>query len=84
MKSINKSNYNYGMGTLIDVRHPLDYKKDNVDLNSINIFADKLMFNPEKYLDKNKKYFIVCKRGTLSKKVVILLDRIGYDVTLLK
>ena len=32
-------------------------------------------------LDRDKKYFITCNRGTLSKKVVNMLEYLGYDVT---
>lgn len=84
MKVLEKQFYNQNMGILIDVRHPLDYKYENVNSVSINIYAEKLIYDPSKYLSKDKKYYIMCKKGILSKKVVIILDRLGYDVTLLK
>ena len=80
MKIINLSEYNSSMGQLIDVRHPLDYAK-NHDNRSINIYAEKLIYNHSKYLDKSKKYFLICEKGHLSKKAVRTLSYYGYDVT---
>lgn len=80
MKKIKYSDYNSLMGILIDVRHPLEYKNGH-DPRSINIYADKLIANHIRLLDKNKKYFIMCSKGVLSKKVVSYLDYFGYDVT---
>ena len=42
---------------------------------------EKLLYNPSLYLDKNKKYYFYCKNGIKSKKVVIILEIYGYDVT---
>ena len=60
MKSIEINNYNENMGVLIDVRHPIDYAKKH-DIRSINIYADKLMANHKKLL--NKCYFLCVKWG---------------------
>ena len=32
-------------------------------------------------LNKNEKYYIICNKGTLSKRVVAMLEYLGYDVT---
>ena len=74
------SEYNPSMGILIDVQHPLDYK-ENPTANSKNMYADKLLINYKTVLDKNKKYYIICNKGTLSRKVVAMLEYLGYDVT---
>ena len=74
------SEYNPSMGILIDVQHPLDYK-ENPNPNSKNMYADKLLMNYKTVLDKNKKYYIICNKGTLSRKVVAMLEYLGYDVT---
>lgn len=79
MKIISINNYDVSMGVLIDVRNPVEYNKVH-DSRSINIYADKLMFNPGKYLDKNKTYYIICEKGHLSKKVVRALSYYGYSV----
>ena len=79
MKRIKLSEYNPGMGILIDVQHPEDYIK-NPTLGSINIYADKLLFNSKAYLDFNKKYYIICNKGHLSGRVVAYLEYLGYNV----
>ncbi len=81
MKKISISEYRNNMGVLIDVRHPLDYKEENHHPESINVYADKLIYSHKNYLDINKKYFITCTRGTLSRRVVRSLEILGYDVT---
>lgn len=80
MKRISLSEYNPSMGILIDVQHPEDYKESPTP-NSINIYSDMLLLNYKKYLDKGKKYYITCKKGILSRKVVPMLKYLGYDVT---
>lgn len=45
------------------------------------MYADKLLLNYKTILDRNQKYFIVCSKGTLSKRVVAMLEYLGYDVT---
>lgn len=79
MKTIKIYEYNESMGMLIDVRHPLDYNIEH-DPRSINIYSDKLIYNHSKYLNKNDKYYIICKNGITSKKVVYRLSLIGYNV----
>lgn len=80
MKRIKLNDYNPSMGILIDVKHPLDYK-DDPTAGSINIYADKLLMNYKLLLDINKKYYIICSKGTLSRRVVAYLEYLGYDVT---
>ena len=79
MMKINIKDYNEKMGKLIDVQHPLDYK-DKHDPRSINIYADKLMYNPSKYLNYYDTYYIMCNKGVLSSKVVHRLTYLGYKV----
>ncbi len=80
MKRIKLCDYNPLMGPLIDVQHPLDYKK-NPTPNSINIYADKLLMTYKTCLDYSKNYYIVCNKGHLSQKVVAMLEYLGYNVT---
>ncbi len=84
MKIISIKNYHKSMGILIDVRHPLDYSNEPHHEYSRNIYHEKLIYNHEKYLNKASSYFITCKRGTLSRKCVKILELLGYDVTLAK
>jgi len=80
MKRLNINNYEKSMGSLIDIQHPLDYKTFHHP-DSINIPYEKLMLNYKSLLDKNKSYFIVCKKGTKSRRAVSILEFYGYDVT---
>ena len=65
----------------IDIRSVEKYNNNHIP-NSINIPTEKLLANYTKYLDKNKKYYIYCKGGVKSRKVVNILLFYGYDVTL--
>lgn len=80
MKRIKLEEYNPLMGTLIDVQNPEEYLK-NPTPGSVNIYADKLLLNYKKTLDITKRYYIVCNKGYLSRKVVSILEFYGYDVT---
>ena len=80
MKRLNIKDYYKNMGILIDIQNPLDYKKFHHP-DSINIPYDKLMLNYRSLLDKEKRYFIVCNKGTKSRKAVSILEYYGYDVT---
>ena len=80
MKSISINNYNLNMGILIDVRNKDDYNKKHIN-GSINIPYNELIFNHSKYLDKSKKYYVICSGGIKSKKAANILSVYGYDVS---
>ena len=79
MKSINLSDYRPYMGQIIDVREKAEYIKKHIE-GSINIPYNELIFNHNKYLDKNKKYFLICSGGIKSKRATNILTIYGYDV----
>ena len=79
MKSINLSDYRPYMGQIIDVREKAEYIKKHIE-GSINIPYNELIFNHNKYLDKNKKYFLICSGGIKSKRATNILTVYGYDV----
>ena len=80
MKRLTINDFNKNMGTLIDIQHPLDFKNKHHP-DSINIPYDTLMLNYKTLLDKNKPYFIICNKGTKSRKAVSILEFYGYNVT---
>ena len=80
MKRISFNDFNPSMGILIDVQHPVDYKL-NPTPGAVNIYADKLLMDSKQYLNYNKKYFIICNKGFLSRRVTSMLEYLGYDVT---
>lgn len=80
MKNIKYEEYNSSLGILIDVEDVLSFS-EHPTLGAINIPYQKLLYGHENYLNKNKKYFIMCNRNILSRKVVVVLNHYGYDVT---
>lgn len=80
MKRMNIKDYKSYMGTLIDIENPIEYKEYHHQ-DSINIPYERLMLNYKTLLDKNKSYYIVCSKGTKSRKAVSILEFYGYDVT---
>ena len=80
MKRLDIKNYVRNMGVLIDIQNPIDYQEYHHP-DSINIPYESLLLNYKKYLDKNKSYYIVCNKGTKSRKAVAILEFYGYDVT---
>ncbi len=64
---------------IIDIRSREKYNTSHIE-TSINIPFDVLMSNPDKYLEKDKTYYIYCQRGITSKKVIPILNLKGYKV----
>lgn len=65
---------------LIDIREPMEYQSGHVP-GAKNIPMQRLLSNPEKYLDKGKNYKIVCQSGGRSSRACGALADMGYDVT---
>ena len=80
MKRLDIKYYNRSLGTLIDVQSVRDYQKYHHP-DSINIPYETLLLNYKKILDKNKPYYIVCTKGSKSRKAVSILEFYGYNVT---
>lgn len=64
---------------LIDIRDNYAYLMGTIK-GAINIPSNFLMMMPEKYLTKDKSYYLFCDYGVKSKKVVTYLSNLGYDV----
>ena len=64
---------------IIDMRSIEKYNNNHI-MNAINIPFEKLLANFNKYLDKNKKYYIYCQMGIQSRKVCQILKNNGYNV----
>ena len=64
---------------LIDLRSEQNFNNNHIP-GSINIPYEKLIANPDKYLDKNLKYFLYCQRGITSVKVCKILANQGNKV----
>ena len=75
--SINELIKNNYLCNIVDIRSIEKYNDNHIP-NAINIPYDNLKQCPEKYLVKNKKYFIYCKQGKQSFKLVTYLNKLGY------
>ena len=64
---------------IIDIRSIQKYNNNHIK-NAINIPTENLLLNFNKYLSKNKKYYIYCDHGIQSKKMCQILKQNGYNV----
>lgn len=68
---------------LIDIREPYEYASGSIR-SAKNIPMTLLLTNPDKYLDKSKKYHIMCQSGGRSSSAVSSLAKAGFDVVNVK
>lgn len=68
---------------IIDIQDKLSYKKDHIE-GSTNIPYDELLNNYRAYLKKDETYYIYCKSGKLSKRIVSVLKAVGYNAIILE
>ncbi len=68
-----------GKVELIDIREPYEYKSGSIR-TAKNIPMGTLLANPEKYLIKDKTYYIMCQSGGRSGRTTRELEKQGYDV----
>ncbi|KNF09021.1 rhodanese-like sulfurtransferase [Gottschalkia purinilytica] len=80
-KEININNIDSLIGkiNLIDIREPSEYSKGSIE-SAKNISMNNLLANPEKYLNKEEKYYIMCRSGGRSTKTCSKLKDMGFDV----
>lgn len=64
---------------IIDIRSIEKYNNKHI-MNAINIPLEQLLIRPEKYLRKDIKYYIYCRKGIQSRKLCNILYNNGYDV----
>ena len=75
--------FNSRKGTVIDIQDRYNYNISHYP-GSVNIPYDDLMNNYRDYLNKRDIYYIYCKSGKLSKRVVAVLSYLGYNVFLME
>lgn len=63
----------------IDIRDNYEYNINHIP-SAININMDKLILNPENYLNFYETYYIYCQKGIVTKKVCNILSNLGYKV----
>lgn len=64
---------------IIDIRNIEKYNNRHIK-NAINIPLEKLLVNFNKFLEKNKIYYIYCQRGIQSRKICQILKNNGFNV----
>lgn len=64
---------------LIDIREDYEYKTGSIK-TSRHIPMGELLAMPNKYLQKDEKYYIMCQSGMRSRKVTQTLSKQGFDV----
>lgn len=68
-----------GKINLIDIREPNEYKSGHLPKTK-NISMDELISNADKYLDKSKEYYIICRTGSRSSRTCRILTKRGFNV----
>lgn len=68
-----------GKVELIDIREPYEYKMGSIR-TAKNIPMGNLIGNPEKYLSKDKTYYIMCQSGGRSRNTTRILNKQGFNV----
>jgi len=80
-KVINVNDMDNLMGKveIIDIREPYEYSGGSLK-TAKNIPMGQLLENPEKYLQKDKEYYIMCQSGARSARTCGILGKQGYSV----
>ncbi|NFS12860.1 rhodanese-like domain-containing protein [Clostridium botulinum] len=68
-----------GKVELIDIREDYEYKNGSIK-SAENIPRGILLNEPNKYLNKDKEYYIMCQSGGRSARTCSRLRKQGYDV----
>lgn len=69
---------------IIDVRTAKEVSRFGKIKGIRNIASDELLENPQKHLDQEKEYYLLCQSGIRSKKTVKKLNAQGYNTINLK
>jgi len=81
VKSVHVNDMDKLIGTveLLDIREPYEYAGGSIK-TAKNIPMGDLLAAPEKYMAKDKTYYIVCQSGGRSARTAGALAKMGYDV----
>jgi len=77
--NINDMDNLIGKVELIDIREPYEYKYGSLK-TAINIPMGNLLNAPDKYLIKEKTYYLMCQSGSRSARAARALTKEGFDV----
>lgn len=68
-----------GSVELIDIREPYEYKNGSLR-TAKNIPMGQLLETPDKYMKKEKTYYIMCQSGGRSSRACSYLAKQGFEV----
>lgn len=68
-----------GQIELIDIREPYEYQAGTIQ-TAKNIPMGALLQNPDQYMSREKKYYIMCQSGGRSGRTTAALEKQGYQV----
>ncbi|MGL6174323.1 MAG: rhodanese-like domain-containing protein [Cellulosilyticaceae bacterium] len=68
-----------GQIELLDIREDYEYQSGSIK-TAKNIPMGELLQHPERYMNKEKKYYILCQSGGRSGRVTGMLEKQGYQV----
>lgn len=68
-----------GKVELIDIREPYEYQAGTLK-TAKNVPMNELMANPDKYMKKDKTYYLFCLSGSRSQFACRKLSIAGFDV----
>lgn len=68
-----------GQVEIIDIREPFEFEEGSIR-TAINIPMDELASNADKYMSKDKTYYLLCRSGRRSDMTCKVLEQEGYDV----
>lgn len=77
--NINDMDKLIGNVEIIDIRETYEYKNGSLK-TAKNIPMNNLLANPEKYLNKDKRYYIMCQSGGRSAITTKILSKQGFNV----
>ena len=64
---------------IIDIRRKVELRANSLK-GARHILMGALLDQPEKYLSKKKKYYLLCRTGRRTGMMTHYLRRMGYDV----
>lgn len=68
-----------GKVELIDIREPYEYKTGSLK-GARNVPMEQLLTGPDRYMTKDKTYYIMCQSGGRSSRACSMLAKQGFDV----
>lgn len=68
-----------GKINLIDIREPYEYKNGHLP-SAKNISMSKILAEPDRYLNKDKEYHIICQSGGRSISTSSKLKAKGFNI----